>query len=286
MNAEDRKTLRGDDVSGQIAREGEGEASIFAPNDVAFLIVRTGSVRVNLEVVAIAGDIGGSEDIGQFHDESVIGEDLDPAGDRDAIGGCGDRRGNDFNRGNALAVFVEDDTRVSGVPETVEGPTLSLVNESAFPFGNLGGIRAPVEGEATGVRGLEDFEEVDWVQSVSGDGAKGQVELADHQMIVVDVAPNRAPGFVFDRQADGVAKIFRSSVEGLLDIAADLSAFVVDLVLKHPVDVDRDIRRGGRDGTFGNQIFEGLLEGGMQKRVADLFGEPFIYEVVEEGEEQ
>ncbi len=31
---------------------------------------------------------------------------------------------------------------------------------------------------------------------------------------------------------------------------------------------------------------EGLLEGGMQKRVADLFGEPFIYEVVEEGEEQ
>lgn len=31
---------------------------------------------------------------------------------------------------------------------------------------------------------------------------------------------------------------------------------------------------------------EGLLDGGMQKRVADLFGEPFIYEVVEEGEEQ
>ena len=31
---------------------------------------------------------------------------------------------------------------------------------------------------------------------------------------------------------------------------------------------------------------EGLLDGGMQKRVAELFGEPFIYEVVEEGEEQ
>lgn len=31
---------------------------------------------------------------------------------------------------------------------------------------------------------------------------------------------------------------------------------------------------------------EGLLEGGMQKKVADLFGEPFIYEVVEEGEVQ
>ena len=31
---------------------------------------------------------------------------------------------------------------------------------------------------------------------------------------------------------------------------------------------------------------EGLLERGMQKRVADLFGEPFDYAVVEEGEEQ
>lgn len=31
---------------------------------------------------------------------------------------------------------------------------------------------------------------------------------------------------------------------------------------------------------------EGLLEGGMQKRIADLFGEPFDYAVVEEGEEQ
>jgi len=31
---------------------------------------------------------------------------------------------------------------------------------------------------------------------------------------------------------------------------------------------------------------EGLLDGGMQKRVADLFGEPFDYAVVEEGEEQ
>ena len=31
---------------------------------------------------------------------------------------------------------------------------------------------------------------------------------------------------------------------------------------------------------------EGLLEGGMQKRVAHLFGEPFVFEVVEEGEEQ
>ena len=30
---------------------------------------------------------------------------------------------------------------------------------------------------------------------------------------------------------------------------------------------------------------EGLLEGGMQKKVADLFGEEFIYEVVEEGDE-
>lgn len=30
---------------------------------------------------------------------------------------------------------------------------------------------------------------------------------------------------------------------------------------------------------------EGLLEGGMQKRVAELFGEPFDYAVVEEGEE-
>ncbi len=30
---------------------------------------------------------------------------------------------------------------------------------------------------------------------------------------------------------------------------------------------------------------EGLLEGGMQRRVAELFGEPFVYEVVEEGEE-
>lgn len=30
---------------------------------------------------------------------------------------------------------------------------------------------------------------------------------------------------------------------------------------------------------------EGLLEGGMQKRVAALFGEPFDYAVVEEGEE-
>lgn len=31
---------------------------------------------------------------------------------------------------------------------------------------------------------------------------------------------------------------------------------------------------------------EGLLDGGMQKRVAELFGEPFDYAVVEEGEEQ
>ena len=31
---------------------------------------------------------------------------------------------------------------------------------------------------------------------------------------------------------------------------------------------------------------EGLLGGGMQQKVADLFGEPFIYEVVEEGEVQ
>lgn len=31
---------------------------------------------------------------------------------------------------------------------------------------------------------------------------------------------------------------------------------------------------------------EGLLDGGMQKRVADLFGEPFDYQVVEEGEAQ
>ena len=31
---------------------------------------------------------------------------------------------------------------------------------------------------------------------------------------------------------------------------------------------------------------EGLLGGGMQQKVADLFGEPFIYEVVEGGEEQ
>lgn len=31
---------------------------------------------------------------------------------------------------------------------------------------------------------------------------------------------------------------------------------------------------------------EGLLEGGMQKRITDLFGEPFDYAVVEEGEEQ
>ena len=31
---------------------------------------------------------------------------------------------------------------------------------------------------------------------------------------------------------------------------------------------------------------EGLLDGGMQKRVADLFGEPFNYSVVEEGEVQ
>lgn len=31
---------------------------------------------------------------------------------------------------------------------------------------------------------------------------------------------------------------------------------------------------------------EGLLKGGMQKRIADLFGEPFDYAVVEEGEEQ
>ena len=31
---------------------------------------------------------------------------------------------------------------------------------------------------------------------------------------------------------------------------------------------------------------EGLLGGGMQQKVADLFGEPFIYEVVERGEVQ
>ena len=31
---------------------------------------------------------------------------------------------------------------------------------------------------------------------------------------------------------------------------------------------------------------EGLLGGGMQQKVADLFGEPFIYEVVEEGDVQ
>jgi multicomponent Na+:H+ antiporter subunit E len=31
---------------------------------------------------------------------------------------------------------------------------------------------------------------------------------------------------------------------------------------------------------------EGLLGGGMQQKVADLFGEPFIYEVVEGGEVQ
>ena len=31
---------------------------------------------------------------------------------------------------------------------------------------------------------------------------------------------------------------------------------------------------------------DGLLEGGMQQKIAELFGEPFIYEVVEEGEEQ
>ncbi len=31
---------------------------------------------------------------------------------------------------------------------------------------------------------------------------------------------------------------------------------------------------------------EGLLDGGMQKKIAELFGEPFDYEVVEEGEEQ
>ncbi len=31
---------------------------------------------------------------------------------------------------------------------------------------------------------------------------------------------------------------------------------------------------------------EGLLEGGMQKRIAELFGEPFDYAVVEEGEVQ
>lgn len=30
----------------------------------------------------------------------------------------------------------------------------------------------------------------------------------------------------------------------------------------------------------------GLLEGGMQEKIAELFGEPFIYEVIEEGEEQ
>ena len=36
-----------------------------------------------------------------------------------------------------------------------------------------------------------------------------------------------------------------------------------------------------------NQGFaDGLLEGGMQEKIAELFGEPFIYEVVEEGEVQ
>ena len=36
-----------------------------------------------------------------------------------------------------------------------------------------------------------------------------------------------------------------------------------------------------------NQGFaDGLLEGGMQQKIAELFGEPFIYEVVEEGEVQ
>lgn len=38
--------------------------------------------------------------------------------------------------------------------------------------------------------------------------------------------------------------------------------------------------------SLNDGFAEGLLEGGMQKKIADLFGEPFIYEVIKEGEEQ
>ena len=49
------------------------------------------------------------------------------------------------------------------------------------------------------------------------------------------------------------------------------------------LDVDNDlfVIHALTDGAA-----EGLLGGGMQEKVANLFGEPFIYEVVEEGELQ
>ena len=40
------------------------------------------------------------------------------------------------------------------------------------------------------------------------------------------------------------------------------------------------------DATNVATNYSSMLEGGMQEKIAELFGEPFIYEVVEEGEVQ
>ena len=212
VDAEDGDGAKGEHVRGKLAGELDREVAVLFPDNVSdanrFLgveVAEGGAVRIGFEVVGIPRTIGGAEDISEFDDEAIEILDLDGAFDGDGIGGRDDRGNLNFDSVDRGSVFVEDDAGVSRIPEGVEGPAIAVVDQGGVVFRNHGGVSAPVEGEAGGVGGLEDFHEVEGVKRVAADGAEAEVELADLEVFLINV--HRVVGGVLDDiQADREAK--------------------------------------------------------------------------------